>query len=86
MVTIAMSLTLIWLDTVGALYDITLFKRYDDGMKFMREYALEMQKSGDGRTIDHNGCSVYVSDKDGKYMRLTIDLTVNLLNRVEICG
>lgn len=78
------------------LYDITLFKSHDDGLKFMRASAREMQKLhseglvvngklqdvGDELVIDENGCSVIVSDKDGKYKRWTIDLTKNLLMRV----
>lgn len=71
----------------AALYDITLFKSHNDGRKFMRECAREMQKKiGDELIIDNNGCSIIVSDKHGKYMRWTIDLTRNLLNRVEICN
>lgn len=42
----------------------------------------KLQKVGKGLIIDDNGCSVYVSDEDGKYMRWTIDLTKNLLMRV----
>lgn len=81
----------------ATLYDITLFKNYDEGRKFMRESAREIQKLhrdglvvngkwqkvGNELIIDDNGCSVYVSDKDGKYMRWTIDLTKNLLMRVD---
>lgn len=67
------------------LYDITLFKSHDDGLKFMRASAREMQKKvGDELIIDDNGCSIIVSDKHGKYMRWTIDLTKNLLMRVDI--
>lgn len=82
----------------ATLYDITLFKSYDDGLKFMRESAREIQrlhrdglvvngkwqKVGDELIIDDNGCSVYLSDKHGKYMRWTIDLTKNLLMRVDM--
>ena len=82
----------------ATLYDITLFKSYDDGLKFMRESAREIQKLhrdglvvngkwqkvGDELIIDDNGCSVYLSDKHGKYMRWTIDLTKNLLMRVDM--
>lgn len=67
------------------LYDITMFKSHADGLKFMRASAREMQKADDELIIYENGCSVIVSDKHGKYMRWTIDLTCNLLNRVEIC-
>ncbi len=80
----------------ATLLDITLFKNYDEGRKFMRESAREIQKLhrdslvvngkwqkvGNELIIDDNGCSVYVSDRDGKYMRWTIDLTKNLLMRV----
>lgn len=80
----------------ATLLDVTLFKNYDDGRKFMRESAREiqllhrdglvvngkLQKVGKELYIDDNGCSVYVSDEDGKYMRWTIDLTKNLLMRV----
>lgn len=81
----------------ATLLGITLFKNYDEGRKFMRESAREIQKLhrdglvvngkwqkvGNELIIDDNGCSVYVSDKDGKYMRWTIDLTKNLLMRVD---
>lgn len=80
----------------ASLLDITLFKNYDEGRKFMRESAREiqllhrdglvvngkLQKVGKELIIDDNGCGVYVSDEDGKYMRWTIDLTKNLLMRV----
>lgn len=78
------------------LYDITLFKSHGDGLKFMRASAREMQKLhsdgfvvngkwqkvGNELIIDDDGCSVYVSDEDGKYVRWIIDLTKNLLMRV----
>lgn len=64
------------------LYDITLFKSYGDALKFIRENAREMQKTNDKLIIHENGCSIYVSDEDGKYIRWTIDLTKNLLMRV----
>lgn len=80
----------------ATLLDVTLFKNYDDGRKFMRQSAREiqllhrdglvvngkLQKVGKELYIDDNGCSVYVSDEDGKYMHWTIDLTKNLLMRV----
>lgn len=64
------------------LYDITLFKSHGDALKFIRENAREMQKTNDELVIGENGCSVIVSDEEGKYMRWTIDLTKNLLMRV----
>lgn len=64
------------------LYDITLFKSHDDGLRFIRANAREMQKTNDKLIIHENGCSIYVSDEDGKYIRWTIDLTKNLLMRV----
>lgn len=80
----------------ATLYDITLFKSFDEGRKFMRESAREAQllhrdglvvngkwqKVGKELIIDDDGCSVYMSDEDGKYVRWTIDLTKNLLMRV----
>lgn len=77
----------------ATLLDITLFKNYDDGLKFMRESAREIQKlhsviNGKWQKVDNeliiddSGCSVYVSDRDGKYMRWTIELTKNLLMHV----
>ena len=80
----------------ASLLDITLFKNYDKGRKFMRESAREIQllhrdglvvngkwqEVGKELHIDDDGCSVYVSDEDGKYMRWTIYLTKNLLMRV----
>lgn len=67
----------------ATLYDITLFKSFDEGRKFMRESAREAQllhrdglvvngkwqKVGKELIIDDDGCSVYVSDEDGKYVR-----------------
>lgn len=80
----------------ATLLDITLFKSFDDGRKFMRESVREIQllhrdglvvngkwqNVGNELIIDDNGCSIYVSDKDGKYMRWTIDSIKNLLMRV----
>ena len=80
----------------ATLLDVTLFKNHDDARKFMRESAREIQllhrdglvvngkwqKVGKELYIDDDGCNVYVSDEDGKYMRWTIDLTKNLLMRV----
>lgn len=80
----------------ATLYDITLFKSFDEGRKFMRESAREAQllhrdglvvngkwqKVGKELIIDDDGCSVYMFDEDGKYVRWTIDLTKNLLMRV----
>ena len=80
----------------ATLLDITLFKSFDEGRKFMRESAREMQllhrdglvvngkwqEVGKELYIDDDGLNIYVSDEDGKYMRWTIDSIKNLLMRV----